>query len=100
MPITFTRENKLFKIESGGFPAGLTDNLSYSKNTFQLNDKDVIVMTSDGVTISKEQLQSILLINKDKSIESIAKNIINECNDIDSIDDDKSVLIANIKRAQ
>jgi len=94
------RENKLFKIESGGFPAGLTDNLSYSKNTFQLNDKDVIVMTSDGVTISKEQLQSILLINKDKSIESIAKNIINECNDIDSIDDDKSVLIANIKRAQ
>lgn len=92
------RENKTYCINNGGFPIGLNENVSYKKCFFQLKNKDIIVMASDGISLSEENIQRLLLSGNGKSIESIAKELIEETEKNIDYEDDKSVLVALVKK--
>lgn len=97
------RRNNILKINGGGFPAGLNEKVSYTKQTEQLSDGDVIIMMSDGLSEAIDKIQAILLINKHENIEVLTKELL-DCaysNTTSESDDDMTVMCAKIiKRKQ
>lgn len=91
-------ENKITVINGGGYPAGLFDNISYSKNIVELKHNDVIIMMSDGVSNITDEIKTFLLTMSDTNIESISKNIINIATkqQNESSDDDITVLTIKV----
>lgn len=92
------RSNTTYSIDGGGFPVGLSEDASFVKNTLRLDDEDIVVMISDGISLTDEKVNSILLLNKCNKIEIIAKNLIEQANDENDYNDDMSVLVAKIKK--
>lgn len=88
------RKNEIHTINGGGFPVGLSEEVSFVKNNILLCNEDIIIMTSDGIYLTEDK---IIKLNKSNKIENIAKNIIEQADTDNSISDDMSVVIAKIK---
>lgn len=97
------RNNNILKIGGGGFPAGLTEKTVYTKQTEELQDGDLVIMMSDGLSEATDKIQALLLLNKYESIEALTKEMI-DCaynNTLAESDDDMTVMCAKIiKRKQ
>lgn len=94
------RNKRLIKIGAGGFPAGLTEKISFSYSGAALEDGDYIVMMSDGVSGVSEPLQATLLMNEHSDPEALTRELI-DCayNKIPpELDDDMTVLVAKITK--
>ncbi len=92
------RDNSIIKIDSGGFPVGLSEKVSYVKHTIELKHNDIIIMMSDGISATIDQIQAILLMKNTVNIEEITKELI-DCAHINTppeLDDDMTVLCAKI----
>ncbi len=94
------RGNQLITINSGGYPPGLTNNISFEQTTIQLEDNDLIAMFSDGIANVIDKIQARLLINDRTDIELLTKQLM-DCAVKETpleLDDDISIMIARIKQ--
>ncbi len=94
------KDKKLTKISGGGYPAGLMDKISYTFTTAALDDGDIIVMCSDGVSAADEKLQAEMLLDSGGKAEVLTRRLIDSayaCTPPE-LDDDMTVLTAKISR--
>ena len=94
------RNKKLIKINGGGYPAGLTEKITFSYSGASLEDGDFIVIMSDGVAGACEQIQAALLMSKHDEPEALTRELI-DCayNNIPpEHDDDMTVLTAKVTK--
>lgn len=92
------RNNKITTIGSGGFPAGLTDKIASVKTSWQFEDKDIIIMMSDGTVAADEKIQAVLLMNQCDNMEILTREII-DCayrGTPKDMDDDMTIMTARI----
>ncbi len=94
------RNKKLIKINGGGYPAGLTDKITYSYLSTALEDNDFIIMMSDGVSAADEKLQATILMSKSNEPESLTKELLDCAYDCTQpeFDDDMTVLTAKVTK--
>ena len=90
-------ENKITVINGGGYPAGIFDNISFTKSVVQLRHNDIILMMSDGVSAITEQIKTLLLTMNEKNIEKISKNIIDIATNEQNKDIDDDITVLTIK---
>ena len=94
------RNKKLIKINGGGYPAGLTEKITFSYSGASLEDGDFIVIMSDGVAGACEQIQASLLMSRHDEPEALTRELI-DCayNNIPpELDDDMTVLTAKVTK--
>lgn len=94
------RNKKLIKINGGGYPAGLNEKITFSYSSAALEDGDIILMMSDGVSGAVEQIQAALLMSENSEPESLTRELI-DCaykNTPPELDDDMTVLTARITK--
>ena len=94
------RGDRLFRIASNTMPVGITKIINAEEVTFALEDGDVIVMVSDGVGQTDEdmvRISELLTYNSDDDLERLADKIISNASQSCTRSDDVSVGIMRIK---
>ena len=86
------RDDKIFRISSNTMPVGITREINAEEVKFDLQDNDVIVMVSDGVGQSAEDMARISDVltyswedDLQKMAEKILKNATNSCKRSDDV---------------
>ncbi|MBE6671143.1 MAG: hypothetical protein E7593_02960, partial [Ruminococcaceae bacterium] len=94
------RGDKIFRINSNTMPVGITREINAEEVKFELEDGDVIVMVSDGVGQSAEELvavSNILTYSWEDDLQKMADKILNNAVEGASRSDDVSVGIIRVK---
>ena len=94
------REDKIFRIASNTMPIGITRQINAEEVNFELHDNDIIVMVSDGVGQSPEDLVrvgNILTFDNEGSLQELADKILSDAARKSSRSDDISVGVIRIK---
>ena len=94
------RNGSLIEIKENGFPVGLNDNVFIEKQDIILNEGDIIIMMSDGVSNVVKKIQSILLISKGKNIETLCRELMDTAynNTPKEYDDDMTVIVSKFSK--
>lgn len=93
------RNNKLIQINTGGIPAGLTDYITYNLKLVQLEEEDIIIMMSDGVSNAIDKLKAVMLIENHDNLKLYSKKLL-DCayiNTPNELDDDMTIFVAKVK---
>lgn len=95
------RKGRLFKIASTSLPIGITREISSEEVRFKLEDKDLIIMISDGVSQSFEDgawLLSMLSdeIDPDAPLSVISKKILERAKKKNERSDDMTVIAVRV----
>jgi phosphoserine phosphatase RsbU/P len=89
-PMVLRRKNEhceVFYLESNGMPIGLFEGSEFFSNTFQLEEGDVLVMYTDGITDSespsgeqwgRERFQSLLQACRDSTPNQIVRRVLED----------------------
>lgn len=94
------RKGKIHRVDLSSLPAGILTEISFAKETYQLQDGDRLLMISDGVlTEGDAWLEGELLTWEDQGEEEFAQKIVEQARERrkDGHDDDITVLAARIK---
>ena len=94
------RGDKIFRINSNTMPVGITREINAEEVKFELEDGDVIVMVSDGVGQSAEELvavSNILTYSWEDDLQKMADKILNNAVEGASRSDDVSVGMIRVK---
>lgn len=98
------RDGKLFKISSTSLPIGITREIASEEIKFDLKERDLIIMVSDGVSQSFEDgvwLLSMLSdeIKPDSPLTTIARSILEKAKVKNERSDDMTVIALRISKA-
>lgn len=97
-PATYIVKNgKITKCELSSLPAGILRSVEFAKRTAALNDGDLIVMASDGISAPDTE---ILLNAQDMSADTLANAILQSALEAakNTREDDMSVIAARLHR--
>lgn len=101
-PSFVLRAGNLFKIAANTMPVGIAKNLNAEEIRFALEDKDVILMFSDGIAQSFEDslwLLGIVTCEWEDDLEAMAKKILQRAKEQNGQNDDMSVGLIRIAEA-
>ncbi len=94
------RNDKIFRISSNTMPVGITREINAEEVKFELENNDVIVMVSDGVGQSNEDLvrvSNILTFDYTENLQTLADKILNDAVRKANRSDDITVGIIRVK---
>ena len=94
------RKGKIHRVDLPSLPAGILTEISFAKETYQLQEGDRLLMISDGVlTEGDAWLEGELLTWEDQGEEEFAQRIVELAREKrkDGHDDDITVLAATIQ---
>ena len=93
-----TRNRKTVMVGSDSLPVGILQGISYNENEIKLQDKDLIVMVTDGaVSVTPEWLKDEISLICELPPKEIATRIATLAKKRNGNDDDITVLAAKIK---
>ena len=73
---TFVRSGKkVTKIKGSGLPVGVSGTLSLSAQSFNAEEDDVIIMTTDGADLSEQWLEQAFMRDSSKNMEELVKTV-------------------------
>lgn len=86
------RKNKMLEIKCASMPVGILKDSEFVKTSGELNEKDIVVLASDGAfDFTKDAVKNALAITVNESVEEISERIVrkaksakgkNRCDDI------------------
>lgn len=88
-PLLISNDNNITRPDVGGLIVGIVPSVPYDEATIKLNNKDMLVIFSDGITeamnkdeeeFDEPRLIDFILKNKDKSSEELIELIFSEVN--------------------
>lgn len=97
-PTFVRRGDKLYKLRSSTVPIGILPSLSAEDINFALEDGDVLIMMSDGVSQSPEECLWLMELmggiwDKDETPSGMAEKICRKAKDVGSCDDITALLV-------
>lgn len=102
-PSYILRGGSVFKISSNSMPVGITTEINAQEVKFELEDKDIVVMVSDGVSESFEDgiwLMDMLTNDwgKGMGLKDMCMRVLEEARERNSEKDDMTVSMIKIKK--
>ena len=94
------RDDKIFRISSNTMPVGITREINAEEVKFELKDNDVIVMVSDGVGQSAEdmaRISDVLTYSWEDDLQKMADKILKNATSSCKRSDDVSVGLIRVK---
>lgn len=101
-PSYIMRDGKLFRISSSTLPIGITREINAEEISFDLEDRDIIVMISDGVAQSFEDsiwLAELLSFEGELEPQEIAEKVIEAAKEKNSQRDDITAAVIRISKS-
>ncbi len=95
------RNDKIFRISSNTMPVGITREINAEEVKFDLEDNDIIVMVSDGVGQSPEDLVrvgNILTFDRSDDLQTLSDKILNDAVTKSTRSDDITVGVIRVKK--
>lgn len=102
-PSYILRDGDLYKLQSKTLPIGILRECDAEQIEFELHDKDVIVMFSDGVAASLDDgtwLTSLLCFEFEDDLEKMASKILERASHENARGDDMTVALIRIERTK
>ena len=101
-PSFIKRKEKVFKLTSKTAPIGIMKSLDAEEHSFKLQENDVIVMVSDGVCASEEDIEwlsDMLSSASEQYIDTLPAKILSRVKERGIRSDDRSVCVAAVRKA-
>ncbi|GAB6139001.1 stage II sporulation protein E [Halanaerobaculum tunisiense] len=99
------RGTEISMVKSTTLPVGILNEIELESNSLQLEDKDLIIMMSDGVldseqelTIKEEWVRQLLKNNLIDDPQSLAQYILDKAQNNKDIEDDMTVLVIRVDK--